>query len=74
MRHKKIPFKKFVLGTSVLALILQLLYAQLLILLTENAPYGIRIATLTEAFFWPECLAFVEIAAVNVAAFLARET
>lgn len=73
MPHKKIQLRKFIVATSILAVILQLFYAELLILLTKTAPYDIRFVTLAEAYFWPECLAFIEIAAVNVAAFLSRE-
>jgi len=74
MRRRKKQFKKFIVATSILTIILQISYAQLLILLTRTAPYGITFATLAETFFWPEFLAFLEIAAVNVAAFLSKES
>lgn len=74
MYHKKIQLKKFIVATSIWAIILQVVYAQLLVFFTRTGPYGISFATLAEAFFWPEFFAFLEIAAINVAAFLSKES
>lgn len=69
-QRKKIQIKKFILATVLLTAVLQLSYAQLLL---STSAFGINFASLAETFFWPECLVFLEIAAINVAAFLSKE-
>ncbi|CAM4375782.1 MAG: hypothetical protein LEGION0398_MBIBDBAK_00128 [Legionellaceae bacterium] len=66
----KILIKKFIVATNFLAASLQIAYAELLILLTQNEAYGIQFASIAEVFFWPESVAFLEIAIINVSAFL----
>lgn len=73
MGKNRIKLRTFITVTIALTILLQVSYAGILVLLTNSAPCDIRFASLAEAYFWPEGLAFLEIAAVNVAAYLTRE-